>query len=147
MVKAIELRPVNIHRDFSEMAVLFSLEDEHISKPALIEDYQAHKTRIFNLKVAEDEQGELMGFNWATRNRFNETDAFIYIIVKPEQRRQGAGKKLYEDLELSARSAGIDRLEGTIRDNRPECMSFALSCGFKERFHSLGMELDLSRIR
>ncbi len=144
MVKDIHLRPMDISQDFAELAGLFSLEDEPISETALIEDYEAHKNRIFSLKIAEDELGELLGFNWATRSRFKESDAHIYLMVKPELRRQGAGKRLYEDLEQSAISAGIQRLEASIRDNRPECLSFALSCGFTERTHSLGMELDLS---
>lgn len=143
-MKAIKLRPVDIERDFGELAVLFSLEDEPITEPALIEDYKEHQSRIFNLKVAEDEQGEVIGFNWATRSRFKESEAFFYIIVKPEQRRHGAGKRLYEDLEGSARSAGIQRLEVSIRDDRPECLSFTYSCGFTERSHSLGMALDLT---
>jgi GNAT superfamily N-acetyltransferase len=144
MDKSITIRPVVVDQDFTQLADLFSLEDEPITEPALIEDYKEHQNRIFNLKVAEDEKGELMGFNWATRSRFKESDAYFYIIVKPQQRRHGAGKRLYEDLEQSAKSAGIQRLEVSIRDNRPECLSFALSCGFKERTHSLGMELDLS---
>ncbi|HSQ25718.1 MAG TPA: GNAT family N-acetyltransferase, partial [Anaerolineales bacterium] len=122
----------------------FTLEDEPISEPALIEDYEAHKDRIFSLKVAEDELGELLGFNWGTHTRFNETEAYIFIIVKPQHRRQGVGRMLFQDLERSAKSAGIQRLDANIRDNRPECLSFVLACGFKERTHSLGMELDLS---
>ena len=41
-------------------------------------------------------------------------------------------------------SALIQHLEVSIRDNLPECLSFARSCDFTERSHSLGMELDLS---
>ena len=143
-METIKLRPVDIERDFGELAVLFSLEDEPITEPALIEDYKEHQDRIFCLQVAVNDKDESLGFNWATRTRFKETYAFFYIIVRPEQRRQGAGKRLYEDLEESARSTGIQRLEASVRDNRPECLSFAYSCGFTDRSHSLGMELDLS---
>jgi GNAT superfamily N-acetyltransferase len=144
MDKTIGLRPVVINQDFAQLADLFSLEDEPISEPALVEDYEQHKDRIFSLKVAEDELGELLGFNWGTHSRFNQTDAYIFIIVKPQHRSLGVGRMLYQDIEQSAKSNGIQRLEANIRDNRPECLSFALSCGFKERTHSLGMELDLS---
>lgn len=144
MDKTITIRPVDINRDFAQLAALFSLEDEPISEPALIEDYEEHKDRIFSLNVAEDELGEMLGFNWGTHSRFNEIEAYIFIIVKPQHRRQGVGRMLYQDLERSAKSAGIQRLDTTIRENRPECLSFAHACGFKERTHSLGMELDLS---
>lgn len=143
-MNSINLRPVNIERDFLELAVLFSLEDEPITEPALIEDYKEHQDRIFCLQLAENEKDEFLGFNWATRSRFKESDAYFYIIVRPEQRRHGAGKRLYQDLEEAARSAGIQRLETNIWDNRPECLSFAHSCGFTERSHSLGLALDLT---
>lgn len=143
-MKAMKLRPVVVDRDFGELSALFSLEDEPTTELALKEDYKEHQDRIFSLQVAEDEKEELLGFNWATRSKFSKSDAFFYLIVKPEERKQGTGKKLFEDLEQSARSTGIQRLEVSIRDNRPECLSFACSCGFTERSHSLGMELDLT---
>lgn len=142
--KGITIRQVDIDHDFDQLAALFSLEDEPISEPALIEDYEEHKDRIFRLMVAEDKLGGFVGFNWGTHSRFNETEAYIFIIVKPQHRRQGVGRMLHQDLERSAKSAGIQRLEANIRDNRPEYLTFALDCGFKVRTHSLGMELDLS---
>lgn len=143
-MKNINLRPAELERDFGELAVLFTNEqDEKTSEPELKVDYEAHKERIFRLMVAEDEQGELLGFNWATRSRFDANRAYFYVIVKPEQRRQGAGRLLYEDVEQAARGSQVKELEITIRDNCPEIRAFAERRGFTKRSHTIAMELDL----
>ena len=125
-MKTITLRPAELERDFSQLAALFSLEqDEPTSESGLKADYEDVKERIIRLMVAEDEQGELLGFNWATRNRDDKNKLYFYIIVKPDQRGQGAGRLLYEDLEQAAKSAQIKQLQISIRDNCPKCRSFA----------------------
>jgi RimJ/RimL family protein N-acetyltransferase/L-amino acid N-acyltransferase YncA len=144
MAKMITLRPVEPGRDFSELAALFSLEqDEFTTEAALKVDYEEHKERIFRLMVAEDELGQLLGFNWATRSRFESSQAYFYVIVKPEQRRQGAGQLLYTDLEKSARKAQIKQMHVSLRDNQPECRTFAERQGFTEQSHYMGLALDL----
>lgn len=140
----IHLRPVEIDRDFGQLAALFSLvEDAPTSEAELKEDYEAHKELIFCLNAAEDEHGDLLGFNWATRSRSDPTRAVIYAIVWPEQRKQGAGGLLYADVEQAARLAGIRKLEVNVRDTSPECRAFAERRDFSERAHSIGMQLDL----
>jgi len=140
----IHLRPVDIQRDFGQLAALFSLvQDEPTTEPELVKDYQAHQERIICLSVAEDGLGRLMGFNWATRDRDQADKANIYVIVKPEQRRQGAGGHLYEDLEQAAAAARIQRLTITVRDSCPECRAFAERRGFSEIRHEIAMGLDL----
>jgi len=146
-MKRITLRPVEPERDFALIAALFTLEqDEPTTEPALKIDYDAHKERIFRLMVAEGEQGELLGFNWATRSRIDANEAYFYVIVKPEQRGQGVGSRLYDDVERAAQSAQVKKLEVSIHDNYPEYRSFAEGCGFHERRHSIGMELDLDAL-
>lgn len=143
-MKTITFRTAEPKRDFGQMAVLFSLEqDEPTSETGLMEDYEAHKERIIRMLVAEDEQGQLLGFNWATRSRFDANQAYFYIIVKPEQRGRGAGRRLYEDIEQVARSEQIRQLRIDIRDNEPESLAFAEHRGFSERMHLMGMALDL----
>ena len=70
---------------------------------------EEHKERIFRLMVAEDEVGKFLGFNWATRSRFDPNEAYIYVIVKPEKRGKGIGSRLYQDVE---QSAGTTQREG-----------------------------------
>ena len=143
-MKLITLRPAELERDFGQLAVLFSLEqDEPTSEPGLKVDYEEHKERIIRLMAAEDEQGELLGFNWATLSRFDKNQAYFYIIVKPERRRQGAGRRLYEDLEQIAKAAQVKHVQISIRDNCPECRAFAERRGFTERSHAIGMVLDM----
>lgn len=143
-MKTITLRPVDLKRDFGQLAAMFSLEQaEPVSEPDLKVDYETHKERIVCLTAAEDEQGELMGFNWATRSRFDPKQAYFYIIVKPEQRGKGAGRRLYADVEQAATAARITELQISIRDHCPECRAFAEHRGFSEQSHYVGLALDL----
>jgi GNAT superfamily N-acetyltransferase len=139
------LRPAEIARDFMEMAALFSMEqDEPTSELELQADYEAHKAHIFHLMVAENEQGELLGFNWASRSPSQPDKASLYLIVKPEQRRKGLGHLLAEASERAARHAQVKMLNVRVRDTIPEYYAFAKSCGFQELHHSIGMTLNLA---
>ncbi|MCQ3936320.1 MAG: hypothetical protein DPW18_04655 [Chloroflexi bacterium] len=143
-MKTITLRPIEIERDFGQLAELFTREqNEPTTEPALREDYETHKERIIRLMAAEDEAGKLLGFNWGTRSRFDAGEAYFYVIVKPEHRRQGAGSSLYEDFLQIAREAGVKKLQVSVRDDSPDSRSFADRRGFTEHAHSLAMELNL----
>lgn len=140
----ITLRPADPDRDFGELAALFTHEQgEPTTMVGLKADYEEHRQRIFRLTVAEDERGELLGFNWATRSRFPERPAYCYLIVKPEHRGRGAGRLLYDDLEQAAHRAQASQLEVGVRDDCPPGRAFADRRGFVERSHSIGMTLDL----
>jgi GNAT superfamily N-acetyltransferase len=144
-MKTLTLRPADPAHDFAELAALFSLEgDQPTTEPGLKADYEEHKERIFRLMVAQDEGGELLGFNWGTRSRFDENQAYIYVIVKPGQRGHGAGRRLYDDVEAATRAAGIKKLEITVRDDCPAGWAFAEHRGFSERSHLIGMALELA---
>lgn len=144
-MKNIALRPVEVDRDFEQLAILFSNEqDEFVSETELKSDYDEQKERIFRLMVAENERKELLGFNWATRSQFDETQAYFHVIVKPEYREQGAGRLLYANVEHAAQASQINQLQITIRDDCQKCISFAQNRGFTERSHTIGMTLDLN---
>ncbi len=143
-MKTIHLRLAEPERDFGQLAALFTLEqDEPTSEPGLQVDYEEHKDGILRLVVAEDEQGELLGFNWVFRNTVEPNRVTFYLIVKLEQRRQGAGSRLYEDLVQVAKEAQVKKLRVSIRDTCPECRIFAERRGFSEKRHHFGMTLDL----
>ncbi len=143
-MKTIMLRPIEPERDFGQLAVLFTREqDGPTTEPGLKTDYEQHKERIFCLMAAEDEQGELMGFNWATRSRVDSKIAYFYVIVRSNRRREGAGGQLYAAVEQAALAAGIQKLVIEVRDTCPEGLAFAVKHGFSERTHSIGMALDL----
>lgn len=144
-MKTIRLRRARLDRDFGEIAHLFSLEqDEPESEPALVQDYNEHKARIFRLMVAEDETGEILGFNWATRSRFDAGRAYFYVIVKLAYRQKGVGSRLYADLEEAAKNSGIKRLEVSLRDTAPAFLTFAQKRGFAQTSHYLRLELNLA---
>ena len=142
-MKNIALRPADPKRDFREIGDLFLLEQGELAlETDLMVDYEIHKERIFCLTVAESEQGELLGFNWATQSRFNVSQAYFFIIVKPEHRKQGAGGLLYENVENAAQSHHIKQFEITIQDTCSECRAFAERRGFIEEAHFIELALD-----
>lgn len=143
-MKTILLRRVAIEKDFGQMATLFTAEqDEPTTETALKADYEAHKDRIFCLTAAEDENGDLMGFNWATRSRLDANEAYFYLIVKPEYRGLGAGRLLYKDVLEVGTKTGIKKMQIGVRDNCSNCRTFAERRGFVVKRHSMAMALNL----
>jgi L-amino acid N-acyltransferase YncA len=144
MGNALKIRPVEPERDFEQLATLFTNEQgEPTTKASLMEDYEQHKERIFRLMAVETPGGELIGFNWAVRSRFDASQAYFYLIVEPSQRRKGAGSQLYQDLISAIGQAEFKKLEVSIRDNCQACRRFAEQRGFKEKTHLMAMALDL----
>jgi GNAT superfamily N-acetyltransferase len=144
-MKNIALRQVDPERDFGEIGNLFLLEQGELAlETDLMVDYEIHKERIFCLTIAENEHGELMGFNWATRSRFDANQAYFFIIVNPEHCKHGVGRLLYENVEQAAIRNNIKQLEINVRDSCLECRAFAERCGFVEEAHDIELALDLN---
>ncbi len=138
------MRPAEYDRDFGKIALLFSIgQGEPTSEAGLKLDYKDHKGRLIRLMVAEDEQGELLGFNWVTRSRFDANQAYFYLVVSPGQYGQGVGRQLYADLEAAAQKAGILQLHVDIRDDFPQAREFVQSRGFIEQAHYVKLGLNL----
>ena len=143
-MQTIVLRPAEPGRDFGQLAVWFStLEDEPTSEPGLREEYEKYKERITQ-RLAEDEQGERLGFYWAMRHKVEPDRIDFYLFVKPEQRGQGVGRRLYEDLTLTAEAAQAKKLRVSVWDTSPLDRAFAERRGFIEKRHHFAMALDLS---
>jgi RimJ/RimL family protein N-acetyltransferase len=64
------------------------------------------------------------------------------LYVKPEQRRQGIGGKLYNEL-LRTVPPHVKRLRAIVPDSDPNDKAFAEHRGFIEKTHHFGMQLDL----
>ena len=144
-MSTILLRPADPERDFGQLAAWFSsIEDDPTSEPGLKEDYERNKDTIIRLVVAEAGQGELLGFTWAYRNKVEPDRVHFYLFVKPEQRGQGIGRRLYEDLTQAAAQAQAHKLRVVVRDTSPESRLFADRRGFIERRHLFMMALDLA---
>lgn len=140
-MKTITLRPAEPERDFAQLATWFSvLEDDALSEQGLKEYYEKRREIIIQ-RIAENEEGELLGFYWVYFN--NAESCNIDLFVKPEQRRQGFGKRLYEDLEQSVKNAQAKEINVTIMDSSLESRIFAEQRGFNERWHFIPMRLNL----
>ncbi len=140
-MKTIILRPAEPERDFGQLAAWFSiLEDDTSSEQGLKEYYEKRRELIIQ-RVAEGEQGELLGFYWTHRS--NMELCHIDLFVKPEQRRQGVGRRLYEDLEQAVKDVQAKKLHVSILDTSSESRAFAEQRGFSERWHFIPMRLDL----
>ena len=142
-MNTIHLRPVESESDFDQLAAWFTiLENETSTGPEIKKEYDELKERLL-VKVAADEQGERLGFYWASRNMVEPDRADMYLFVQPEKRRQGVGRRLYDDLAQAALAARMRKLRVTVSDNCLEGRAFTDWCGFVERRHSIAMELDL----
>jgi RimJ/RimL family protein N-acetyltransferase/L-amino acid N-acyltransferase YncA len=137
------LRPAEPERDFGQLAAWFStLEDERSTEPGLKAWYEKQRDRIIQT-VAEDEQGELLGFYWATRDRSEVALVTFFLFVKPEQRGQGLGCRLFEDLVRAVKEAQARKLRVSVWDTCTEGLAFARRRGFIQRRHQIAMELNL----
>ena len=142
-MKTIVLRPGEPERDFGQLAEWFSvLEDEKTTEADLREYYDKRRERIIQV-VAEDQQGQVLGFYWAMHDKLAPDRADISLFVKPEERGQGVARRLYGDLVQTVREAGVKRLRATIWDTWSEGVAFAERRGFSRRGHRMAMALDL----
>ena len=139
-----DLDPVN---DFAPLAKLFTVEmQDPTTENGLREDYEKHLERILCLKVATSEQGEVLGFNWLTRDRNDEQRAYFYVVVSRKHRHQGIGSRLYQEVEEISLASAIHELRASFPDTLPESLAFAEKRGFTLISHSIGMQLELEKL-
>ncbi len=140
-MKTITLRPAEPKRDFAQLAEWYSiLEDNAFSEQYLIDYYEKRRGQIIQ-RVAEDSEGELLGFYWAQRRSAELTN--VDLFVNSEKRRQGVGSRLYKDLERSAKEAQIKKLQVSFPDTNLDGRAFSEYCGFIEKWHLIQMRLNL----
>jgi GNAT superfamily N-acetyltransferase/RimJ/RimL family protein N-acetyltransferase len=141
-MKTIKFRPAEPDRDFAQLAAWFtSIEDEATTESGLKEYYEKVKERNTTC-VAEDAQGNLLGFFWASRDKTEPDRTTFTLYVKPDQRRQGVGRQLYDEF-LRTVPPGAKRLRVIVADTSPQDRAFAEHRGFVEKTHHFGMELNL----
>lgn len=139
-----DLDPIN---DFAPLALLFMVEmEDPTTEEGLREDYEKHKDRILCLRLATSEQGEVIGFNWLSRDRNDGQRAYFYVVVSKEHRHQGIGSRLYQGIEEVSLSSSIRELRATFPDTLPESRTFAEKRGFTLISHSIGMQLELENL-
>ena len=139
-----DLVPIN---DFAHLARLFTVEmQDPTTENGLREDYEKHLERILCLKVATSEQGEVLGFNWLTRDRNDEQRAYFYVVVSCKHRHQGIGSRLYQEVEEISLASAIHELRASFPDTLPESRAFAERRGFTMISHNIGMQLELETL-
>jgi RimJ/RimL family protein N-acetyltransferase/L-amino acid N-acyltransferase YncA len=142
-MNSVNLRPAKPALDFGQLAAWFSiLEDGTTTEAGLREYYEKEKERIVH-RVALDDHGGLLGFYWAARDPLQPERVTFYLFVRPAERGQGIGRRLYEDLAQAMEAARVKALRVNVRDTSPEDRAFAERRGFVERAHSMAMALDL----
>ena len=142
-MKTIIVRPGDPERDFGQLAAWFSiLEGEPNSESGLKEYFDKERERTIQ-RVAEDEQGQPLGFYWIHRRGSVTGQMSLYLFVRPEQRGQGIGCRLYEDLAHAAETARAKSLRVSIWDDCPEGRTFAEHRGFIEQSRQIILELNL----
>jgi len=142
-MKTIILRQAEPERDFGQLAAWFSiLEGEPNSESDVKEYFDRERARTIQ-RVAEDGQGDLLGFYWMVRHKSVTGRAFVYMFVGPERRGRGVGRRLYEDLMRGAQAAQTRALRVSIWDDCPEGRTFAEHRGFVERLQRTILEIDL----
>lgn len=141
------MRDLDLNTDFAALARLFTVEmEDPTTESSLREDYEKHKDRILCLKVATSKQGEVIGFNWLTRDKMDEHRAYCYVVVSLDHRHQGIGSRLYQEVEAVSLASAIRELRATFPDTLPESRTFAEKRGFTLISHSIGMQLELERL-
>ncbi len=140
----IHLRAEVPEKDFGDIAELISSQEEfRQSQQDLLDDYTINEATRLRFQVAEDREGQLMGFSWAWRHWLHPERSDFYVVVKPEHRLRGAGKCLYDDLLAAVEAQGITALGTSVMEDCPEGLGFMERRGFSEVRHVIHMELDL----
>jgi mycothiol synthase len=70
----------------------------------------------------------------------------VLLTVLAEQRRRGAGTRLYETISAWARERGLDELEVVVSDDDAESLAYAQRRGFVEDRREKGVALRLAEI-
>jgi GNAT superfamily N-acetyltransferase len=72
--------------------------------------------------------------------------AELTLIVAPEHRRRGLGRRLLEAVLVEARRRGLRRLTAAVSDHNDGALQFFLDGGFEETGHWLPGFVHLSRV-
>jgi GNAT superfamily N-acetyltransferase len=144
-MKDIMLRQAQPDRDFSQLAAWFtSFEDEPSTETGLKDWYAGNSLRA-EVKVAENETGDLLGFYWATRSKTVASLVNFDLFVASEHRRQGVGTALEQEMMIALKADPVKVLRVNVLEDCLEGLDFVNKRGFTVRSHRLLMALDLER--
>jgi ribosomal protein S18 acetylase RimI-like enzyme len=94
------------------------------------------------LLIAEDAEGERIGYLWLARKAETDT-VFIYDIEVVEARRgEGFGRRLMELVEVEGRAMGLSRIELNVHADNEVARSLYESAGYREMRRQMVKLLD-----
>ena len=95
--------------------------------------------------VAEDEEGQVIGYCMAWRAPWNEPGTINQIlVVHPDYRGRGVGTALYEVLNQWATQIKASRVIDYMRETDEKSLEYARKRGFTMERHTFESKLDLS---
>lgn len=143
----ITLRPPNPETDFPGVADLLTMA---WPEPVTVEELQEEEQRqvagkIRYRRVAVRDDGTIAGYGAAVHYPSQSAGLFhVIVAVDPEQRCQGIGAALYDDLLRFLAAQGATLLACEVPERHPQGLEFAQRRGFVIRRHAIGLILELT---
>lgn len=95
--------------------------------------------------VAENEQGEVIGYTIIWRAPWSEPgNLYLTLIVRPEERRYGVGRALYDEVRSWAQEVKATLLVSSLKEDDETSLRFAQRRGYDKERHTFESVLNLS---
>jgi len=83
------------------------------------------------------------GSLWQSSFMYDPKFAMVGLSVDPDHQHRGLGRRLFEDLEGTARARGLEGLWGGVRADEPRSVRFFEAAGFREKRRMWLSKLDV----
>ena len=143
----VTIRLADPDKDFPRVAEL--LTATHLD-PVSADELRADEARrvpgkIRRRLVAVGDTGVVAGHAWTVHYPSQTGGLFhIFVVVDPNDRNQGIGGRLYDEIEWFARSEGASVLATEVLEREAEGRAFAERRGFVDHRHAIASTLDLT---
>jgi GNAT superfamily N-acetyltransferase len=143
----LEIRPIETDDDLH--AALELVRNVYPERALTLAEFRGHQAAYEDHALLQAlDAGRLVGWSVMVaepRLRAQKT-ATAEIVVAPDARRRGTGTQLYRALSDWARSQGLDRLEGRVKEGEDDSLRWVERRGFAETGRESRLELDLTGI-
>lgn len=95
--------------------------------------------------VAEDTQGQIIAYAHVWRAPWTEPGELMFtLVVRPEERMNGVGRAIYNEVERWSTEVKASRLTNYMRDNDAASLAFAERRGYVRERHTFESVLELA---